>query len=186
MRDIANRPPDDARRQSLRQATAQAVQRSKEVLDARQAARRAAGKPPLEPGEEPPAVQVADNLIMIGYPLAWVAEEIAYRYGNENLVDVIKHVVFLYGQSIKDLLRDAIEEGARRRAADRAEARRKARDEGVDALSAEERTMLTWEPLDWTLVRLGETPIDLRFLLPNDDPGGLTAGELRGPLASEQ
>jgi hypothetical protein len=166
MRAIANSPAGSPQRRALRQATTLAVAASKTIED---------GRTPVA-GEEPAPVRITENLVEIGYPLSWVVEEVVYRYGDAYLYDLVSRVVFLYGQTIKDLLRDAIREGARRRAADRARALHKVAAGGgrpalLSGLSAAELTAYDWEPVDWDLIGLSEQSTDLRFLEPNDDPG---------------
>lgn len=131
--------------------------------------------------EEP--VDLVARLLVAEYPPAWVVEEIVFLYGPFQLPELVAKFRFMVGQSSKDVLRDAVRLGAARRAAERVRMCRGLRAAGTGAVEvlgrpvAEAEAICAWETVEWNLVGLGEYSTDLRFLAPNDDPGGYVSAQ---------
>lgn len=160
-RQLIHRDADDRTLPTPRSAMAEAIRAAQQA------------------GQEPD--ELADQLIPLAYPLIWIVEDIVFYYGEEQLPALVQRIALRFGQSAKDLLRDAIRAGAMRRAAViDCLAARAAANPGADAAEIAgpcnaDPAWLAWEPVNWDLVAEGERLADLRFLQPNDDPGGLAS-----------
>lgn len=183
---IASRNPQDPLHVALRYVVSRQVQAlwQAHLLD------------PAQPAFS--ALATFERLIELGMPLPWVLTEVVFFYGDDELPDIVASAVFMYGQTIKDLVRDAIRAGAAERSVWRVRVYRALRAAGGDAADpaavlavrplpgrelatpltvAAARLIAEWSPVDWTLVGLAERSIDLRFLAPNDDPGGYASAQ---------
>lgn len=153
---------------------AEPAPRERAPVDAAVAAAAAAGTEPLAIGGE---------LMTAGYPVGWVVEEIVFRYGDLQLPELVGQVRFLYGQSVKDLVRDAVRRGAARRFVERERMCRALREAGDGAAEvagrpvSEARAICAWDAVDWNLVAFGEGATDLHNLLYNDDPGAYVSAQ---------
>jgi hypothetical protein len=113
----------------------------------------------------PPAGDAVMCGTELGYTLSLVVEEVVYQFGNAGLADMVALSIQRFGQRSKDLVRDSVRDGARRRYL--------ARDDALDEFApGGPWRALVLEPIDMTQVDFGEFIAGVRDLQPNDDPGG--------------
>lgn len=174
---FTEQPPNPAMVRPSREALVGAVVASSQAATAARVQAVSGGARATGGEEVEGPVALARRLLADEYPLAWVVEEVVFRFGNEQLPELVSMAHLMFGQASRDVVRDAVRRGAARRSAARAAAQRALRaGDGMVSVAGEGQVdaqiVAGWERVNWGLVELGERPTGVHYLYYNDDPGG--------------